>query len=572
MAAGAQGQPVVGMTIPATQGVAGYVFSTGESIAMTDPVHDPRFGREVAEQTGYVPRSILAVPLEDGIRTIGVLEVFDKRAGPFTMQDIEIASLFARQAATAIKVAARTREVRSILADALRADMPGDGVVASGAGAGPATAPPTGGAVTELVSVATRERSGDDRFWAFVDAIAAMRHATAADRDLAIDLLTVIAPPPRTDPARRAEGTGPSPPVSEESLPAWSEPFTAGRRPDLGRDGPFAGTSLPLDWRDADGDGVTVAIIDSGVDGDHPAVGGRLVRSLRVELTDDDGDVIEDPERAATFSVTGRRARESSTRSRRPPTSSRSGCSVPTTRARDGHSRTPSTGSWNSGSRSRTSASHRAARRSTGRSTISSTRPISPTACSSARRATCPGQESYPSLFSSVVSVAAHDIPDPTTYFYNPRPPVEFGAWGVAVPVAWSERRFDRGDRQQLRGARTSRASLRGCARPTPTRRRSRRRRCWRSARRLPMRDGRPVPSNQPAVSVLPSRASIAAMCSTDSGTGRPPRSRTGRGPNRSTATSRGSSPGIAAVSRCSRWNDVRPTLVARVSTVTVSP
>ena len=51
-----------------------------------------------------------------------------------------------------------------------------------------------------------------------------------------------------------------------------------------------------------------------------------------------------------------------------------------------------------------------------------------------------PGQESYPSLFSSVVSVAAHDIPDPTTYFYNPRPPVEFGAWGVAVPVAWSQR------------------------------------------------------------------------------------------------------------------------------------
>jgi subtilisin len=34
--------------------------------------------------------------------------------------------------------------------------------------------------------------------------------------------------------------------------------------------------------------------------------------------------------------------------------------------------------------------------------------------------------------------VAAHDIADPMTYFYNPRPPVEFGAWGVAVPVGWS--------------------------------------------------------------------------------------------------------------------------------------
>jgi len=48
-----------------------------------------------------------------------------------------------------------------------------------------------------------------------------------------------------------------------------------------------------------------------------------------------------------------------------------------------------------------------------------------------------PGEASYPSLFSSVVSVASHDIPDPWTYFYNPNPPVEFGAWGVDVPVAW---------------------------------------------------------------------------------------------------------------------------------------
>src|SRR5215217_4568634 len=131
VAAGAQGQPVVGLTIEATQGVAGYVFSTGESIAMTDPAQDPRFGRAVAEQTGYVPRSILAVPLEDGSRTIGVLEVFDKRAGPFTMQDIEIASLFARQAATAIKVAARTRQVRSILTDAVRAATTPDGDAAA---------------------------------------------------------------------------------------------------------------------------------------------------------------------------------------------------------------------------------------------------------------------------------------------------------------------------------------------------------------------------------------------------------------------------------------------------------
>jgi subtilisin len=44
---------------------------------------------------------------------------------------------------------------------------------------------------------------------------------------------------------------------------------------------------------------------------------------------------------------------------------------------------------------------------------------------------------SYPSLFASVISVAAHDAPDPWTWYYNPDPPVEFGAYGLDVDVAW---------------------------------------------------------------------------------------------------------------------------------------
>jgi subtilisin family serine protease len=46
---------------------------------------------------------------------------------------------------------------------------------------------------------------------------------------------------------------------------------------------------------------------------------------------------------------------------------------------------------------------------------------------------------SYPSLFASVVSVAAHDVRDPGVWFYNPRPPVEFGAYGLDVEVAWKD-------------------------------------------------------------------------------------------------------------------------------------
>ena len=44
---------------------------------------------------------------------------------------------------------------------------------------------------------------------------------------------------------------------------------------------------------------------------------------------------------------------------------------------------------------------------------------------------------SFPSLYSSVISVASHDVADPYRYYYNPRPPVEFGAFGVDVRVAW---------------------------------------------------------------------------------------------------------------------------------------
>jgi subtilisin len=46
--------------------------------------------------------------------------------------------------------------------------------------------------------------------------------------------------------------------------------------------------------------------------------------------------------------------------------------------------------------------------------------------------------ESYPWRFSSVISVGSHEEPDPLTFFANPDPPVEFFARGVDVEVAWT--------------------------------------------------------------------------------------------------------------------------------------
>lgn len=44
---------------------------------------------------------------------------------------------------------------------------------------------------------------------------------------------------------------------------------------------------------------------------------------------------------------------------------------------------------------------------------------------------------SYPSVYASVISVASHEEHEPYLFYYNPEPPVEFGAPGIDVRVAW---------------------------------------------------------------------------------------------------------------------------------------
>ena len=69
------------------------------------------------------------------------------------------------------------------------------------------------------------------------------------------------------------------------TLPAWAEPFA---RPDLPTVNglPLPRPSREWAWAGGTGTGVRVAVIDSGVDGDHPAVGG-LAGSVAVELDPD---------------------------------------------------------------------------------------------------------------------------------------------------------------------------------------------------------------------------------------------------------------------------------------------
>jgi subtilisin len=48
----------------------------------------------------------------------------------------------------------------------------------------------------------------------------------------------------------------------------------------------------------------------------------------------------------------------------------------------------------------------------------------------------------FPAMYASVISVASHNIQDVDYFYYNPHPPVEFGAWGIDVRVAWLEKKW----------------------------------------------------------------------------------------------------------------------------------
>jgi subtilisin len=220
-----------------------------------------------------------------------------------------------------------------------------------------------------------------------------------------------------------------------DALPAWSEPFAIEARAALERALPLGVVDREAAFGGTDGSGVRVAIIDSGVEVAHPAVGGRLRTSMVVEIDGDDAAVIED---GTAVDVVGHGTACAGIVHAIAPGAELVSVRVlgPNNRAK-GHSFAAAI-EWVVGqgigianlslsSRSEPLAGlfHELADRAYFANTL--------LICAANN---VPGP-SYPSLFASVVSVAAHDVADPAVWFYNPSPPVEFGAYGVEVDVAW---------------------------------------------------------------------------------------------------------------------------------------
>lgn len=115
------GHSIIGMRIPINKGIAGQVAMTGQPMAVANVKQDTRFNRDFAESTGYVPNAILATPLLSGEKVIGVMEVLDKSNGTsFSLQDMELLSIFAHQAAIAIHQSQLHTQIGEALAQGLK--------------------------------------------------------------------------------------------------------------------------------------------------------------------------------------------------------------------------------------------------------------------------------------------------------------------------------------------------------------------------------------------------------------------------------------------------------------------
>jgi GAF domain-containing protein len=106
---------LIGMRIPSGTGVAGWVLATGQPLVIDDLSRDPRHARQTAEATGYVPTSIMAVPLVNGETTLGVLQVLDRAPDRASaLGEIDLLILFANQASIGLDLLQTARRARAV--------------------------------------------------------------------------------------------------------------------------------------------------------------------------------------------------------------------------------------------------------------------------------------------------------------------------------------------------------------------------------------------------------------------------------------------------------------------------
>jgi subtilisin family serine protease len=231
--------------------------------------------------------------------------------------------------------------------------------------------------------------------------------------------------------------------VDEELRPAWSQQFSTEAIRDLIATGPLAQITPEWAWGGARGEGVSVAVVDSGIEHDHPALEGCVRGGVAVEYDEqaelkhriepDDAPQDMSGHGTACAGIIHAIAPEADLYSVRVLGKDMRGRAIQFAAGLDWaieNGMQVVNLSLSTSKQEFYGLFHELADEAYFKNVL---------LVSAVNNIPAP---SYPSLYSSVISVAAHDGQDPFKYYYNPSPPVEFGAPGIDVKVAWNNKQY----------------------------------------------------------------------------------------------------------------------------------
>ena len=232
--------------------------------------------------------------------------------------------------------------------------------------------------------------------------------------------------------------------MTEEALrPAWSQNFLPEAIETLVAEGPFGKITPEWAWGDSKGKGVRVAVVDSGIEHDHPAVGKSVKGGVIVEydsrakdyyrIRPDDQPTDVSGHGTACAGIIHSLAPAAEIYSVRVLGRNMAGRAIQFAAGLDWaieHDIQVVNLSLSTSLEEFFGIFHDLTDQAyfKNMNVVSAVNNIP--------------EPSYPSLYSSVISVAAHEEKDPFTYYYNPKPPVEFGAPGIDVKVAWLQKQY----------------------------------------------------------------------------------------------------------------------------------
>lgn len=100
---GSAGHRVESRRVESGKGLCGWVAKYREPVMTADAYADPRFMKQVDEDTGYKTSHVLAVPLLDRMELVGVIELINKRGGPFADTDLAFVQAATQACALALR-------------------------------------------------------------------------------------------------------------------------------------------------------------------------------------------------------------------------------------------------------------------------------------------------------------------------------------------------------------------------------------------------------------------------------------------------------------------------------------